>query len=389
MRWPTPVSLRPVELLFDYRPALRTRSGVGEYVHELLAALADPPESGERLHLFTSSWKDRLQPSALSSLPGVTAHDARVPVHLLNWAWHRLGWPPVERVAGGHFDVVHAAHPLLIPARGARVVTVHDLDFLDHPERTSAEIRRDYAPLVRAHAHRADAIVAVSQHTRDQVIERLGVTPDRVSIVRAGVPRWAREGRRRPRDPGGPILFVGTVEPRKNLSTLLDAYQILIGDRRDVPPLDVIGRVTEAGAPLVERVTKKPLLGRVRFHGYVSEADRRAAYERASVLVLPSWHEGFGLPALEAMALGVPVVAARRGALVEVIGDSGALVEPNRADQFADALRLLLDDRAVADEMAMRGSIRAQGFSWARAAAAARQVYRAAIERAGEHAHRH
>ena len=138
--------------------------------------------------------------------------------------------------------------------------------------------------------------------------------------------------------------------------------EILIGDRRDVPPLDVIGRVTEAGAPLVERVTKQPLLGRVRFHGYVSEADRRTAYERASVLVLPSWHEGFGLPALEAMALGVPVVAARRGALVEVIGDSGALVEPNRPDQFADALRLLLDDRAIADEMAMRGTIRAQGF---------------------------
>ena len=124
--------------------ALRARSGVGEYVHKLLAALADPPESDERLHLFTSSWGDRLQKSALSSLPGVVAHHARVPVRVLNWAQHRLGWPPVDRVAGGHFDTLHAAHPLLIPARGARVVHVHDLDFLDHPERTSAEIRRGW-----------------------------------------------------------------------------------------------------------------------------------------------------------------------------------------------------------------------------------------------------
>ncbi len=378
-----------MELLFDYRPALRTRSGVGEYVHELLAALADPSDPGERLHLFTSSWKDRLQAAALASLPGVIPHDARVPVRTLNWAWHRLGWPPVELLAGGRFDVVHAAHPLIIPTRGARVITVHDLDFLDHPERTTAEIRRDYGPLVRAHARRADGVVAVSQHTRDQVIERLGVPPDRVSIVRAGVPHWARDGRRRPRDPGGPILFVGTVEPRKNLATLLDAYQILIGERPDAPPLDVVGRVTEAGAPLVERVKRKPLLGRVRFRGYVSESDRRAAYEGASVLVLPSWHEGFGLPALEAMALGVPVVAARRGALLEVLGDAGALVDPNRPDQFADALRLLLDDRAAADGMAARGTARAEGFTWARAAAAARQVYRSAIERAGQHAHRH
>src|SRR4029077_6417575 len=101
----------------------------------------------------------------------------------------------------------------------------------------------------------------------------------RVVIVPRVRPRWARQARDRPRDPGGPILFVGTVEPRKNLATLLDAYQILIGDRPDAPPLDVGGRVTEAGAPLVERVKKKPLFGRVRFRGYISESDRRAAYE--------------------------------------------------------------------------------------------------------------
>src|SRR5689334_15668112 len=109
-------------------------------MHELLAALAARPEPGVHFHLFSSSFRDRLPASLAAELPGVRLHDARVPVRLLNWCWHRLEGPDVERLANGRFDVVHAAHPLLIPSsRAARIVTIHDLDFLDHPERTKGE----------------------------------------------------------------------------------------------------------------------------------------------------------------------------------------------------------------------------------------------------------
>ena len=129
-----------MRVLVDYRPALRHRTGVGEFARALASALPGAMSSGDRLTLFSSSWKDRLP---ASPLPGAQVIDRRIPVRLLNLMWHRAGWPPIERLAGP-VDVAQSLHPLLLPARhAARFVTVHDLDFLDHPERASAEIRRD------------------------------------------------------------------------------------------------------------------------------------------------------------------------------------------------------------------------------------------------------
>ena len=157
-----------VRVLIDYRAALRERSGVGEYTHQLVAALlaAYPPRRRPpplALTLFSSSWKDRL---ALDpALAGAAAVDRRVPVRVLNFAWHRLGWPPVESLTGGRFDVTHSLHPLLLPSRAAaQVVTIHDLHFLEHPEQSA---RRNPARLPGArptpHAARADHVVVPSR----------------------------------------------------------------------------------------------------------------------------------------------------------------------------------------------------------------------------------
>jgi glycosyltransferase involved in cell wall biosynthesis len=323
-------------------------------------------------------------------LPGVEVHDLRVPVRVLNLAWHRLGWPPVDTLTRSRPDVVHAAHPLIIPSRrAARVVTIHDLDFLDHPERTRAEIRRDYPALVRRHAAQADGIVTNSFDTRARVVERLGADPAKIAVARPGPPAWASGPRQQPRDERGPILFVGTLERRKNIDTLLTAYEQLVAARPDVPALCLAGHTTPEAAPWIERSRRGTLAGRVSVPGYVPHADRRALFERASIVVIPSWFEGFGLTALEAMAVGVPVVASRRGALPEVIGDAGVLVEPDRPDEIAAALLRLLDDGAWARTLVERASCRVREFSWDRAAAEVRALYRAAVERRqASHAHR-
>ncbi|MGH9311270.1 MAG: glycosyltransferase family 1 protein, partial [Vicinamibacterales bacterium] len=165
-----------VRILMDYRPALRERTGVGQYVHELASALGRQLTSTDSLTLFSSSWKDRL-PSGV--VRGATTVDLRLPVTALNAAWHRLGWPPIERLAGP-VDIAHSSHPLLMPARAAaQVVSIYDLDFLDHPERTRAEIRRDYPALAGDHARRAALVVVISAHTAQQVEARLGVGRDR------------------------------------------------------------------------------------------------------------------------------------------------------------------------------------------------------------------
>lgn len=367
-----------MRILLDYRPALRERTGVGEYVHELARALVATADEGETVTLFSSSWKDRLPPDAV---PGATVVDRRIPVSALNLAWHRLEWPPIEALAGGaSFDIAHSGHPLLMPSRtAAQVVTVHDLDFLDHPERTRAEIRRDYPALASAHALRADHVIAVSQHTARQVTNRLGVPESRVTICSPGAPAWPR---RADEPPDGVILFLGSLEPRKNLALLLDAYeQLLARATGPLPPLVLAGRAGPQAASLIERVSRPPLAGHVELAGYVEPGRRRDIYDRALVLVMPSHTEGFGIPALEAMTRGVPVIAADRGALPEVVGPAGRLIDPGDAAALSRALEELVENRSERDRLREAGWQQASRFDWRETAREIREAWSMALER--------
>lgn len=364
-----------VRILLDYRPALRERTGVGEYVHELARALVATAPADETLTLFSASWKDRLPAGAVA---GARILDRRIPVRALNYAWHRLGWPVVDRLAREPFDVVHAAHPLLIPAaRAAGIVTIHDLDFLDHPDRTRAEIRRDYPSLAPRHALRADQIVVSSRTTAHDVEHRLGVPASRISLCYPGRPSWPR---REHEPPDACLLFLGSIEPRKNLGLLLDAYERLLVQRRDVPPLVLAGRASGAGEVVLRRTQLPPLKGRVEVPGYVDAAQREALYRRALVFAMPSHTEGFGIPVLEAMTVGVPVVAANRGALPEVLGDAGILVEPDDVIGFAEAIGGLLDDAARRQRLRDAGWARAEPFDWRRTAGDVRAAWAAAAD---------
>ena len=367
-----------VRVLIDYRPALRQRTGVGEWVHSLVLALADSSDGTPAVDLtvFSSSWKDRLGPVPKP----VHGFDGRVPVGLLNLAWHRLGWPPVEWLTGDTYDVVHSPHPLLIPSRSAQqIVTVHDLDFLDHPDRAEAEVRRDYPGLVKLHVRRADRVIVPSRFTASEVSRRLQVPTDQISVCYNGAPAWT------PRtgwpDPGH-ILFVGALAPRKNISRLLDAYTLLLERRGPTCPLLVLAGPPTARPPTwIDRLEEPPLKNRVRCTGYLDPTALRSLYEDAAVLVLPSLHEGFGLPAVEAMTIGVPVVASNRGALPEVVGEAGLVVNPLEPETIALALERMCVDRPFAHACVERGFQQAAKFTWKASAAALRQAYQAASER--------
>ena len=370
--------LPDLRILLDYRPALRGRTGVGEYAHELAGALARQLEPPDTLTIFSSSWKDRLLPG---SVPRAREVDVRLPVSILNAAWHRLEWPPIERLAGP-IDIAHSLHPLLMPARRARqVVTVHDLDFLDHPERTRAEIRRDYATLAAPHARKADLVVTVSQFTAGEVERRLGVAREKIVVCSPGAPRWAPRSEPRP---AGPILFMGTLEPRKNVGVLLAAYTRLLQKRssgpeprRPVPELWLAGSATPEAAEWLHTMAQPPLAGHVKPLGYIESGQRYDLYAQASMLVLPSHLEGFGIPALEAMSVGVPVIVSNRGALPEVTGGAAQVIEPDDVDGLADAVTRYLDDAQGAATNAIRaGLVRARHYSWDASAAALIARYR-------------
>lgn len=366
-----------MRILVDYRPALRERSGVGEYIHELVRAYA--ASSDDEIVLFSSSWKDRL-PDVRAELRA-RAVDRRIPVRVLNLLWHRTGWPPVEALAGA-VDVAHAAHPLLIPTRrAAQVVTIHDLFFLQHPERMHAEIRRDYPSKAPAHARRAHAVVTSTEYGKRLITGQLHVPAERVYVCPPGAPRWASLDRDRQPPANGAVLFVGTLERRKNIGTLLDAFELLQQRRTPRPPLLLAGRATEDAREWLTRISRPPLAGHVTHLGYVSNEDRERLYATARVVVIPSLDEGFGLPALEAMSAGVMVVASNRGALPEVLGGAGALIDPADARSLADALERALSDDGWVRERVRAGLLRAQTYTWSRAAATLHVAYEDAVRR--------
>jgi glycosyltransferase involved in cell wall biosynthesis len=374
-----------VRVLIDYRPALREPSGVGEYAHHLVRALLALSQNGAlprplELSLFSSSWKDRLVTPP--DIAGAAHVDRRVPVSLLNFAWHRLGWPPADALARGAFDVAHSLHPLLMPARAAaQVITIHDLNFLMHPERTHAEIRRDYAPLAGDHARRADGIIVVSRFTAAEAERHFGIPADRLAVCSPGAPDWQPRSTA-PAD--GYVLFFGTLEPRKNVGGLLDAFERIVERRRErgtpIPQLVIAGKATDRAQPWLERMRRPPLAGHVRHIGYVQPADRVSLYEQARVLVQPSFEEGFGMPVLEAMTVGVPVVASNRGALPEVVGDAGVLIDPDDPEGLAAAIERVIDDPGFAAAASARGIARARQFSWAGTARRVYEAYEQAIE---------
>ena len=368
-----------MRILLDYRPALRDRSGVGEFVHGLARALATRPANDE-LAILTTSWKDRPAPDLAAELPGVRIIDRRIPVRPLTWSWNRLEWPPVEWLAGAA-DVVHAQTPLLIPAtRAAQVVTIHDLHFLARPDRSDAEMRRDFPALVHDHANRADHIVVSSSYAAGQVERELGVSPDRITVCSPGAPEWtAAIARERTGRPGSAvILFVGTLDLRKNIAGLLDAFVRLLARRPDAPPLMLAGRVTESVGIELRRTERAPLAGHVTIAGYVTHEERQRLYREAQMLVLPSLEEGFGLPVLEAMACGLPVVISNRGSLPEVAGDAASPIDPLDADALAIEMERLLDPDA-ARVAASNGLVQAARYTWDATAQAARGAYAAAI----------
>jgi glycosyltransferase involved in cell wall biosynthesis len=361
----------------DLRPSLSQPTGVGTYVLGLLERLpALAPE--DLFWFFSASMKERYPERAWPS--NVRLVDRRLPVRALNLAWNRLGWPPLDRLVRSPLDLVHSPHPLLIPARRARrVITIHDLFFLKHPEMCQAEVRRDYVELVREHARRADGVICVSEHTASEARRLLDIPPEKIAVTPLGVDPAFRDipsdeaidaTLARLRLPRGGILYLGTDEKRKNLVSLVMAYLSMARRRPGLPPLVLVG-------PGSSWAQGGQIVGpQIRATGYLPRDDVRALMAASTLLVLPSLEEGFGLPVVEAMAAGLPVVCTRGSALEEVAGDAATLVEPRDTAALGQAIETLLDDAGVAASHSQRGLERSRLFSWDETARRTLSFYR-------------
>src|SRR5262249_40703249 len=209
----------------------------------------------------------------------------------------------------------------------------------------------------------------------------LGVAGERIYVCPPGAPTWRTLGRQANVPSDGCVLFVGTLEPRKNLGALLDAYERLLERRRSLPKLVLAGRSTAAASKWLARINRAPLSGHVTYLGYVDAGAREDLYRSARVLLMPSLDEGFGLPALEAMSAGVPVVVSSRGSLPEVVQDAGAHVDPSDVEALAAALERAVFDQGWAVHAARAGLDRARSFTWTESARTLHRAYTEAVAR--------
>ncbi|GAA2726086.1 glycosyl transferase [Cellulomonas aerilata] len=350
--------------------------GSGVYIEELLAELATGAHGVDVTGLAA---RHAGPPPAQPLPPGLAVRHAPLPRTVLYESWQRVGHPRAEAVAGP-LDVVHATTWAVPPTRRPLVVTVHDVAFLHDPTHFTARGNAWFRRALERTRRSADAVIVPSQATADDCLA-VGLDAARVHVVPHGsrpVPRTAaqvadfrdRTGLGRPY-----VLWCGTIEPRKNLPVLLRAFAS-VADRR--PDLDLV-LVGPAGWGEVPGHPAGLAPDRVRVLGRLSREDLHSAYAGAAAFCFPSVREGFGLPVLEAMQHGLPVVTSAGTACAEVAGGAALLVDPASPADLADAL--VEATGPAAPDLARRSAERAADFSWRRSAATTADVYRSVAGR--------
>ena len=337
-----------MRIAFDVSPLSHPRTGVGNYIRGSLAGLVTAADGGHEVVPFapTSPQGKRRIPEALAGIP-VEPRLRFLPfAHHWRQGWSRAGWPPVERFLGP-VDVLHFSDWMYPPQRsGIRSTMVHDLVPLRFPEWVQGRTKRMHGAKYRNAARTCDVVFVNSEFTRGEVVELLDVAPEKVVVAYPGVDVSA-EGPSA--DLGRPyVLTVATLEPRKNLETLLAA------PLPEGHALAVVGAAGWGRQPFLDR----PDVIRL---GYVDDAELGRLYRGASAFVYPSRFEGFGIPIVEAMAAGAPVVASAHSSLDEAAGDAAVRADPDDPASFGAALVEALGSR---DELVPRGLAHAAGFRW-------------------------
>lgn len=319
------------------------------------------------------------QPPATAELDAAHVEHRVIPFPRL-WTHVRLSWEMLQRPPDLLFVPAHVL-PLIHPRRS--VVTVHDLGYLYYPEAYPASARLYLDLSTRYNVRAATLVIADSEATCRDLIRHYHVSSQKIAVVYPGLGREFRpvhesatlqRVRNRYALPAHYILYVGTVQPRKNLERLVEAC----AHNAALPHLVIAGRKGWLCERIFRRVEELEAADRVHFSGYVAQEDLPALLSSARCFVMPSLYEGFGLPVLEAMACGTPVVCSTAGSLPEVAGDAALLVDPLDVNALADALERVSSEESLRAELIARGFRRVECFSWERCA----QEVLAALERA-------
>jgi glycosyltransferase involved in cell wall biosynthesis len=370
----------------DYTSAATQSAGIGRYTRELVRALLAMPSPHHYAFFYASP--ARMDESAFSLQPaaGQPPTIRRVPIHdkWLMRLWQRLRVPlPVETFVG-KVDLFHSPDFTLPPTLPGvpTLLTVHDLSFVRDPDSAWPSLRAFLNKAVPRSVQRATHVLADSLATKNDLIELFGTPAGKITVLYSGVEaRFAPVRDRAEIDrvcatyqlPRPFILSVGTLQPRKNYARLIEAFAQIAAEVPD--QLVIAGGKGWLYESIFERVRSLGLEQRVHFPGFVDDVDLPALYSAARLFAYVSLYEGFGLPLLEAMACGAPVIASNVSSLPEVVGEVGLQVDPRDTDAIAQALRQMIDRPDLRSASMAAGLDRARTFTWDKAAGELLAIY--------------
>lgn len=370
-----------MKILIDARPVVDQFAGAGSYVYNLLANLAALPAREEFSVLAYASARDAL-PSASGNY-SYKLVDRKIR-KFYSLCFDFFGFPPVELFFGKH-DLIHQTFYGLLPAldRKTRIVsTILDVAFLTYPKffvPNNLLVSKRALKKQLAVSHKLSAI---SHFTKRELVEKCGVEPDRIKVIHMGVdpPIISRNDGRKAGEiirkfgiDGKYVLFVSTLEPRKNVVNLVRAFSLA---RKNGLKLVLAGKRGWYYDSIFAEVEKLSLRNDVIFTGYITDTEKHALLSGAELFAYPSIYEGFGIPILEAMSYGLPVIAGNNSSMIEVVGDAGILVEASDVDAIADKMRLLLQDDNLRAKLRPLALAQAAKFSWKKTALETLALYR-------------
>ncbi len=375
-----------VSIGIDYTPAYEQGGGIGRYVRELVAALAEL-DSTTDYSLFVAGASAALASPITNNF---SWKPTKVSPKWFARIWHRARIPLPVQLFVGAVDLFHATDFVLPPTLPVipTVLTVHDLSFVHVPDSASPSLKKYLDIVVPRSVHAATHILADSEATRSDIISLYSVMPSKVTVLLSGVHAqftpvnrfdWLMTTRIKYSLSDFPyIIAVGTVQPRKNYARLIQALTILHARGVKIH-LVISGGKGWLDNPIYETITQTHMEEFVHFIGFADDADLPALYSAATCLAFPSLYEGFGLPILEAMACGIPVLSSNISSLPEVAGDAAILVDPYDVNAIADGLQQLIEDHQLRDILIKKGLSRVKEFTWQKSARQLLNLYQSLL----------